>query len=324
MKRNKIFLLVLALVLVLSGCASQSKGSMYEASYPPSASMDVSNSAGMGSWGLSYGSDGGSYDDYYVEESYDYDYDYPTEEKAVEGVEHTEQKKIKRGSISVEVEDIAVAYESIKTMVGTNEGYIHSLREYSTNRESSMTMILKVKANNFETVYDNIKGAGKVREANMSSEDVTREYIDTKARLETLKVQEESLKNIMAKADKVEDLLRVESELQRIRQQIESSQGNLNYLDSAINYSELSVSISMVKEPVKVSEDMSIIEEIIFNIKDGLGHWGNVLLDFIYNILWNLPVILVLVVIFIIFKKKRINLRKKIKSILKKDKDNDK
>lgn len=293
---KRIVLLVLVLLLVLSGCASQNKSAIYE------SAVSTSYESSSNSLDAILGSSG----EYYSDNEFDY-----VEEETVE------QKKIKRGNISIEVEDISKSYEEIKSLVVSNEGYIHSMVEYSTSRDSSISMVVKVKAANFEVLYDKVKEVGKVKEANMSSEDVTREYIDTKARIETLKVQEESLLNILSKADKVEDLLMVETELQRVREKIESSQGNLNYLENSINYSDLSISISMSKIPEKISEDMSIIEEIVFHIKDGLGYWGNVLLNIIYITLWNLPLILVIVVVFIVLKKNK----SKIKGIFRIRKD---
>ena len=293
---KRIVLLVLVLLLVLSGCASQNKSAIYE------SAVSTSYESSSNSLDAILGSSG----EYYSDNEFDY-----VEEETVE------QKKIKRGNISIEVEDISKSYEEIKSLVVSNEGYIHSMLEYSTSRDSSISMVVKVKAANFEVLYDKVKEVGKVKEANMSSEDVTREYIDTKARIETLKVQEESLLNILSRADKVDDLLMVESELQRVREKIESSQGNLNYLENSINYSDLSISISMSKIPEKISEDMSIIEEIVFHIKDGLGYWGNVLLNIIYITLWNLPLILVIVVVFIVLKKNK----SKIKGIFRIRKD---
>jgi len=293
---KRIVLLVLVLLLVLSGCASQNKSAIYE------SAVSTSYESSSNSLDAILGSSG----EYYSDNEFDY-----VEEETVE------QKKIKRGNISIEVEDISKSYEEIKSLVVSNEGYIHSMLEYSTSRDSSISMVVKVKAANFEVLYDKVKEVGKVKEANMSSEDVTREYIDTKARIETLKVQEESLLNILSRADKVEDLLMVETELQRVREKIESSQGNLNYLENSINYSDLSISISMSKIPEKISEDMSIIEEIVFHIKDGLGYWGNVLLNIIYITLWNLPLILVIVVVFIVLKKNK----SKIKGIFRIRKD---
>ena len=293
---KRIVLLVLVLLLVLSGCASQNKSAIYE------SAVSTSYESSSNSLDAILGSSG----EYYSDNEFDY-----VEEETVE------QKKIKRGNISIEVEDISKSYEEIKSLVVSNEGYIHSMLEYSTSRDSSISMVVKVKAANFEVLYDKVKEVGKVKEANMSSEDVTREYIDTKARIETLKVQEESLLNILSRADKVDDLLMVETELQRVREKIESSQGNLNYLENSINYSDLSISISMSKIPEKISEDMSIIEEIVFHIKDGLGYWGNVLLNIIYITLWNLPLILVIVVVFIVLKKNK----SKIKGIFRIRKD---
>ena len=96
---------------------------------------------------------------------------------------------------------------------------------------------------------------GTLQEENVSLDDVTEQYIDLEARLENLKRQEKRYLEILEMATTVEDVLTVETQLERIRGDIESLQGSLNYLDNRIDLSTIQVQLS---EPEKITHESGI------------------------------------------------------------------
>ena len=64
------------------------------------------------------------------------------------------------------------------------------------------------------------------------SQDVTEEYYDVEARIKNKRVEEERLlKHLEQSTGKLEDILKVEKEISRVRGEIERQQGRLQYLD---------------------------------------------------------------------------------------------
>ena len=305
-----VLVLMICVLLVLSGCSAKSANDM--------AFQGDGVSAGKGGFldsfgGLSTGSASApQYEsDMKLEESESPEEDLSTQES---------QKLIKTGQIELEVKDINEKYSEVKLLLSKYNGYVVDMQERSNSYQSNLILELKVQASNFEVLFEELKGVGKVGSASISTQDVTTEYIDTDARVKTLKVQEETLLNIMSKAVKVEDLLRVETELQRVRENIESSQGRLKYLDNRISYSVITLNMTTTKEPTLVlEENTSIFEKFLFNFKDGVGFWGNAFLNLVLGILWMLPVIIVGILVVVFIKKKV--LKKVLKKVKKIDKD---
>lgn len=211
------------------------------------------------------------------------------------------QKLIKTGSIHLEVDTIDKAYKEIDTLTQKYSGYIFEMDKGDNGYQKYMNLITKVDSNHFEVFMQSFDTIGRVTNSTINTQDVTREYIDTKARLDTLSVQENTLRELLSKATKIEDLLRIESELQRIRQNIESAQGQLNYLKDAVSYS--TIHIDLREKTAPIVNDTNIWDQFVFNLKDGFGYWSSFFVDLISFIIWMIPVWVVLFILYKLLKK---------------------
>lgn len=77
----------------------------------------------------------------------------------------------------------------------------------------------------------------------MGDQDVTLHYVDLEARIRNAERQEERLLEILGKAETVEDILRVEQELARVRGQLEAMTAEFRYLSDQVDFSTISVSL---------------------------------------------------------------------------------
>ena len=75
-------------------------------------------------------------------------------------------------------------------------------------------------------------GLGKVLFQSESAQDVTQKHVDMKARLDNLKSEESSLREMFRRAGSVKDMLLVEQELARVQGDIESLQGQIDYIEN--------------------------------------------------------------------------------------------
>jgi hypothetical protein len=74
---------------------------------------------------------------------------------------------------------------------------------------------------------------------------VTKAYFDTDARLKHARVMEQRLIDMLkTKTGKVSDLLQVEKELARVREEIEKMQGELKYWDSQVQFATVTISLA--------------------------------------------------------------------------------
>ena len=84
-------------------------------------------------------------------------------------------------------------------------------------------------------------------------EDVTNQYFDTERRLEGYQTQYDRILALMDKAETVDELISIESELNRIYYQIESLTGSLQSWDARVNYSTVYYNLEEVRRASPVS-----------------------------------------------------------------------
>jgi hypothetical protein len=155
-----------------------------------------------------------------------------------------ERKLMQDGNISLIVnkaEDSVVSLSAIATKLG---GRIDSVSYQNTegNDKKTAMVVLRVPAVNFESAMKEIKAtARKVTSENISTRDVTEQFVDMQARLKTLKATEEQYLEILKKAVKIDDILNVSQYLSNVRMQIEQLQGEMNYLSRQVDMSIITV-----------------------------------------------------------------------------------
>src|SRR5690606_31026804 len=100
---------------------------------------------------------------------------------------------------------------------------------------------IRVPARRFEDAIDRLERVGDVVHRNVQAIDVTEEFRDLTLRLRNAEVVRDRLEALLARADKVEDALKVQAELARVTEAIEQLKGRLRYLQDRIAYSTITV-----------------------------------------------------------------------------------
>ena len=93
-----------------------------------------------------------------------------------------------------------------------------------------------------------------------TSRDVTDEYVDTTARLTNLLATEEALLKLFEKALKVEDALKVQTELTKIQGEMERLRGRIKFLEETSAFSLITVILELaaVEMPAGAGADQTI------------------------------------------------------------------
>jgi hypothetical protein len=104
---------------------------------------------------------------------------------------------------------------------------------------------VKVLPENLDRFLQRIRSLGELKNQTLGTEDVTKAYFDTDARLKNAHVMEQRLIDMLkTKTGKVSDLLQVEKELGRVREEIEKMQGELKYWDSQVQFATVTISLT--------------------------------------------------------------------------------
>src|SRR6266702_4798548 len=83
------------------------------------------------------------------------------------------------------------------------------------------TVVVKVVPENLDRFVQKIRDLGELKNQTLGTEDITKAYFDTDSRLKNARLMEQRLIDMLkTKTGKVSDLLQVEKELGRVREDI--------------------------------------------------------------------------------------------------------
>lgn len=152
---------------------------------------------------------------------------------------------IRTASASVEVGNVDSAVVRLRQLAARVGGYVTSSTMQSGDYEvRAATLEVKVPAPRFDEALSGLQPLGKVEYVNVNAQDVGEEYTDVVARVANAQRLERRLVELLAtRTGKLEDVLAVERELARVREEIERYQGRLRYLGTRVALSTLSVTV---------------------------------------------------------------------------------
>mgnify|MGYP003494251652 CR=1 FL=1 len=223
-----------------------------------------------------------------------------------ETVPSIEQKIIKEGNLRFETTDLNVTYTQIQNAVKSNNASIQNDTEGKDYGTLFRKLIMRVPSKNFDPFLIQIsKGVSYFDNKEITSQDVTTEFIDIEARLKAKKVLESRYIELLKKANKVSEMLEIEAQLSAIREEIEAKQGQLNYMQNQVSLSTITVEFYK-----NVATDGGITTSYGTKIWNAFKSGFNNLSSFFISILsiWPFLAILFAVVYFI---KKRVTSKNK-------------
>ena len=217
-----------------------------------------------------------------------------------------DRKVIKTGTINYIVNDFKNLEDSIYNKVKDVKGYVES----SSFSKSYGTVVVKIPADSFDVFLKSTETFGKISSKNISVKDVTFQFYDLKSRIETKRILEERYKDYLKKAARIEDLLKIERELNTVIGEIEQMEGSFKNLTNLISYSTLTLTFSIPGTDEFVRNYPSIIK--------GLKDFGYTVVSFFYVlffiilsiIAFGVPVVILLAILYYITFGKRGLLKK--------------
>jgi hypothetical protein len=158
---------------------------------------------------------------------------------------------IRTGQASIEVDSLERAVARVRLLAGRIGGYVaNTTMQTGQGQLRSASLELKIPAERFDDGLGGLAGLGKLESVNVNAEDVGEEFTDVTARMGNARRLESRLIELLAtRTGKLKDVLDVERELGRVREEIERYEGRLRYLRAHAALSTLTIS---VHEPVPV------------------------------------------------------------------------
>ena len=214
------------------------------------------------------------------------------------------RKVIETAQVTLESRDLPATETKVFELLAKRQGKVDSSNvtlDGNGRRNGSYT--LRIPAGQLREYVNELANLPDlvVRQRSISAQDVTEEFIDISARLENMQRHEVRLREILAKANTVEEILKVEKELATARGQIESVTARLKALSGRIDFSTVTLRIS----EVTVITETNFFGKLMAIIRDSWVAAGDVVLYLIATVIVLSPLALIVATIVWYWRKRR-------------------
>lgn len=271
MRRQKRRLLfgLLAGMLVVSGCAAGSKS---DTSY--NMSQEVYYDAGA-----SFEAAAGE----------------AAESGSTGAVLDAEAKIIRTCEVTLETEQFDETIRVLQTRTSSMGGYLESSSVYAHTRSRRQGYLtVRIPADRLDEWRSGVEELGVIVYSSESSRNVTLQYVDLESHISALRAEQEALLGMLEKAEKLEDILAIQSELTDVRYEIESYESQLRTMQDMVEYSTVDVTVNEVER--ESSQDSGFLGEAFGRLGDTLYELGQGARAFGIFVIGELPVLILLAI----------------------------
>jgi hypothetical protein len=163
----------------------------------------------------------------------------------IPSIDPTGAMLVRHGQASIEVKAVDDAVSRMRQTATQFGGFVANtaLRTGKDEQRSAMLQ-LRIPAAQFDGAVAALSQLGKVESVSVNAEDVAEEYVDLGARLTNARRVEARLAELLAtRTGKLSDVLTVEQELARVRQEAERYEARMRWLERRATLSSLDVTI---------------------------------------------------------------------------------
>lgn len=214
-------------------------------------------------------------------------------------------KLIRTAQLDLLIEDYDVARPAIERILAAAGGMLSGadISHYGAFLSASLT--LRVPAESLDRVLAELRALGKIEHEGLGTEDVTRQYVDTDARLRNLTQTETRLRTLLeTQTGNLSSILEVEREITRVRGEIEVLTSQLQQLDERVALSTIRLGLreeapDIVHEPDDMWKPMRALGRnalVILEVSLGalVSFLAALATGVLYLLPWLVPVAVVL------------------------------
>ncbi|CAG0936616.1 hypothetical protein TFLX_05497 [Thermoflexales bacterium] len=197
-----------------------------------------------------------------------------------------EQMIVMNGDLQLRVTQADESLVQVKAIAVEAGGYVAKSEAWSDGTTRSARAELRIPVARFQSVLDKLKGlAVEVIRESAVGEDVTEEYVDLEGRLKGVQATAARTEALLDKAEKVDEALKVNTELGRLQEQIEQVTGRMEYLENRAAYSTLNVALNPVVPPTPVPGWLPGA-----TVERAVGFWGTAVRFLVDVLIWMVVV----------------------------------
>jgi hypothetical protein len=212
--------------------------------------------------------------------------------------EAADRKIIRNADITIEVSSTVDAQHQVTSIAESHDGFVvtSEAKQRESNDPAQRTLeiklVVRVPSNQFGRAFDEIKKlAGNTPAEQVTSQDVTEDFIDLEARIKTQKALEVQFLEIMRQANKIADALEVQRQIAEVRTEIEKLEGRKRFLENRSSLSTINVNIQTPKPIITVTQT-GFGHSLREAVSDSISLASDMVLFFARSVIMLLPVFL--------------------------------
>lgn len=226
-----------------------------------------------------------------------------------------EMKIIKSGSMSTQTDNyndflnmLSSKLQSFGGLIENNNTEVYE--KYKDKKLMYGNLTIRVPDENFYELINYIEENSKIKRKSLNETDVTKEYYEKDNKVKNLEIQENRLRELFGKAQKVDEMLLIENELRRIRTEIDSLNISLSDIDNRVLMSTINLDI---EEVLPTNFEISDKQSVWDRARDGFINVVNEIIKVFENLVVMfvsitpilIPLLMIAIVIFIKYKKRK-------------------
>lgn len=209
--------------------------------------------------------------------------------------EESGRKLVRTASLIIRSTAFESDVEKVTALLKELGGYVENLYQFGDTQSGSartVSLSMRVPSDSLDRFLAGMEGIGRVTDRSESTADMTVQYADNEARLNTLREKMTRLNELLKQAENVSDLVEIENAIADTQYQIDSYETSQRSIDRQVDMS--AVSVSVVEETPAESAaagDMSLGTRVSAAFQASVRWLGEFFRNMLVFIVMALPVL---------------------------------
>lgn len=215
----------------------------------------------------------------------------------------TDRLVIQETTLSLVVLKVQETVDKITDRAKQDGGYMVSSALSQPEEAPFATVVIRVPSDKLKETLSYLRDlAVKVSSENIIGTDVTDQYVDVQAHLDTLNLTKTKFESILNAAIQVQDILTVQRELINLQNQIDTLKGRQKYLEQTAQLAKITIYLSSDEMSLPYTPSETFRPDVIFKlavrslVESLRGIAGLLIWIAVFGVIW-IPVLVIIVLI---------------------------
>lgn len=221
-----------------------------------------------------------------------------------------QRKLVRTASLTLRTARFDDDFAALNALVTQLGGYVENTYQSGDSqsgdaRHASITV--RIPSDQLDAFLSGAGDIGRVVNSSQSATDMTVQYADNQARLNTLQAKLTRLNELLSQAENVADIVEIESAISDTQYMIDSYETTQRTIDRQVDMSQVDVSL-LEDSPVAITSEMSMGERLSAALSTSVAAIGRFLRNMLVFVVMALPVLIPLIVVIllvVILKRRR-------------------